>query len=142
MQPRHGFTPPPSENLDHYEGFYYDVSNSFLKNVSIDRGTDDSFASLGIFYPDDAGFPGLSSSIAAGIGSGSSDFFKLVEKIDTMFINSNRFTNVVHTRSTSTYYDNLQNDYYYVKNIGLVKFSIKTNSFDSTWSLMRWHVIQ
>jgi hypothetical protein len=143
MQPRYGFTPPPSENLDHYEQIYYDVSNSFLKSVAINREPGDSYVSLEFFYPDDgAGFTGLNSSITDGTWSGSSNSFKLIEKIDTIFLNSSRFTNVIHTRSTSTYYDNLQNDYYFAKNIGLVKFAIKTNTFDSTWSLMRWHVIQ
>jgi len=142
MQPRYGFTPPESENLDCYEQIYYDVSNSFLRSVSINRDPGDSYVSLWVFYPDDATFTSLNSSITDGTWSESSNNFELVEKIDTMLLNNNRFINVIHTRSASTYYDNLQNDYYYAKNIGLVKFSIKTNAFDSTWSLLRWHVIQ
>jgi len=36
----------------------------------------------------------------------------------------------------------LRKDYYFAKNIGLLKFSIKTPNIDSTWSILRWHIVQ
>ena len=68
---------------------------------------------------------------------------RLIHVYNFLTLNTNTFNNVYHTRDsnkTSTSYT--VKDYYFAKNIGLIKFSIRTPEIDSTWSLVRWHVLQ
>jgi hypothetical protein len=143
MQPRTGFTPPESEGIDRFEQTYYDLSNSFIKSVAIDCDHNYSFASLELnFQTDGVGYTAISSAMLKGTGAGGYNYLTLVEVLDTLILNSNIFLNVIHTRTLDPFNDNIYNDGYFAKNIGLVKLSIKTDSFDSTWSLLRWHVVQ
>jgi hypothetical protein len=142
MIPREAVSLPWQESADCFEAYYYEVTNSFFLDVGIQRDYDQSVAKLTSFFPTEGPFPGLTSIILTNPLIDTTKNPALIQIIDTMVINNNIFTNVLHTRNTSNYYNHLQNDYYFAKNIGLVRYSIKTNSFDSTWSLMRYHVIQ
>ena len=142
MQPRYGLSPPETEHMDHYQSIYYTVTSSFIRDVYIGRDPDESYVAIGFFYPKNDVFKALNSGYTNGSWNGSSSFTSLIEKIDTMILNYKKFTNVIHTRTNEVIYDSSQYDFYFAKNIGLIKFSAKTNSFDSTWSLMRWHIIQ
>jgi hypothetical protein len=142
MQTRDAISLPGQEGPDCFEGFYYDLSNGFISAVSGQRDYNESYASYSVFFPDEYSMTGLSTANLKIPVDESYHTPILVEKIDTMFLNNNKFTNVIHTRDTIKFFNNLQDDFYFVKNIGLIKFSIRTNSFDSTWSILRWHVIQ
>ena len=131
----------------------YAVSNSFIQNVLLIGATDldlgsDSFADIIMSNPPDGHYMALTSAYAVGNSTSNwlSAYCHFVEEIDTIFLNNNKFVNVIHTRAyvnnSCPYYDNYLNDYYFAKNIGLVKYSIQTDTYDSTWSLVRWHAIQ
>lgn len=137
------YTPPADENVDHYEEIYFSFKNSFILTEYIWKEPDYSYAAIGCFYPPNADYRALNSAFINGqSNSGLTVYTTLVERIDTMLLNNNKFFNVLHTRSIDAGQNYLQNDYYFVKNIGLVKFSMKTNAFDSTWSVLRWHIVQ
>jgi hypothetical protein len=131
----------------------YSVSNSFIQKVLLVGASDlesnsDSFADIVMSYPSEGYYMALTSAYTLGNSTSNwlSAYCHFVEQIDTLFLNNNKFVNVIHTRASVNnrcpYYENYLNDYYFAKNIGLVKYSIQGNSFDSTWSLVRWHVIQ
>ena len=68
---------------------------------------------------------------------------KVIERYDTIILNANRFHNVIQTQDSETVNgDYCIKNYFFAKNIGLLKYSIRTSTFDSTWSLLRWNVIQ
>lgn len=137
-----GFNPPLSENSDHYEWITYQVSNGFYKVAQICKEQNDSYLLLSGFYPRGYWFYVLNSFMTTGLTSVSPYSLYVVERLDTMHLNNNLFTNVIHTRDTDYYENSWRHDYYFAKNIGLVQFSVKTSTFDSTWSLVRWHVVQ
>jgi hypothetical protein len=145
MIPTHGFAPPAGEGSIHFEGYYYDLTSSLIPWVSITCDPSNSYAELGSFYQSGLGFIALTSGITKNIlartkgCSVDSTPCQLVEIIDTLQLNNNRFFNVIHTRASYQYYGNFQNDYYFAKDVGLIKFRIKASSIDTTWSLLRWH---
>jgi hypothetical protein len=65
------------------------------------------------------------------------------KRYDTLVINNNKFVDVIQTQDSEStlinnhFYYSISN-YFFAKNIGLIKFANK----DSTWSLVRWHVLQ
>ena len=142
-KPEGGYYPPLPENAAfHYEAISYKLANSFIKYAKISRDPNGSFISFSTYYPNEAVFPALFNGYTNASWLGSSDYCSFVEKIDSMIINTNKFKNVIHTRVVNSYYNNLQFDYYFVKNVGWVKYSIKTSTMDTTWSLLRYHVVQ
>jgi hypothetical protein len=69
---------------------------------------------------------------------------KVVEVLPTLQFNSNTYTNVYNIL---VYYQKLDGDsvndnFYLAKNIGLIKYKTKIGNADTTWSLLRYHVIQ
>ena len=143
MDPRSGFSPPPNEGATvYYEQIYYELTNSFIKSVKIYRDPNQSDIIFGNYYPSDFALVVLISGYTNGTWLGSAYYCSFVEKLDTLLVNTNKFTNVIHTRVSNSYYNNMQYDYYFVQNIGWVKYSVKTNTIDTTWSLVRWHVKQ
>jgi len=131
-----------SGEVNRREHIDYSVNSSFLKGLVITRELDYSFAMYEFYYPNDNYFQALNSGYTSGAYSGPTRYCVLIEKIDTMTLNNIKYANIIHTRSTYIMYDNMQNDCYFVKNIGLIKFRKRSDSFDSTWSILRWHVIQ
>ncbi len=59
-------------------------------------------------------------------------------------LNGNLFTKVYHCRIEEQTWDgdSIITDGHLVKNIGLVEFKKRIDQMDTTWTLVRWHVIQ
>jgi len=78
--------------------------------------------------------------------NGYNELLKDVQAYDTLIINNIIFTNVLctqilqfHTQKRDTSYYT----FYFCKSVGLIKYNKRLyNSNDSTWSLLRFHVIQ
>ncbi len=138
-QPFSYFTPPSPATLQ-YEVINYTYSNCFINDAAIIAGRSSPYYALVDFF---SSSHVLSAGMLDNTSNKASESCWLVERIDTLIINNNIFTNVLHTRDTNNYPPSLcVKDYYFVKNIGLIKFSIKTPKYDTTWSLVRWNVIQ
>jgi len=140
MQPL-TYLSPPAPASHQYECITYNISNSFIKTCVLNADGNNPFLNFWDFNSDNEVLDNYSAN-----GNHTQNYstgFSLVEIIDTVIINSKVFTNVVHTKDTNNYYlHRWRKDYYFAKNIGLLKFSIKTDAIDSTWSLLRWHTIQ
>ena len=138
-EPSFGYLPPDPDINKHYQQIYYQLENSFIKTVEIDRGINESMLAFDHSFPVGI-FVTLFDGYTNGTSMGTEYNCYYIEKIDTMIINSNVFTNLIHTKVVIP--NTLQYDYYFMKNVGWVKYSIKTNTIDTTWSLLRYHVIQ
>ncbi len=70
--------------------------------------------------------------------------FKIINIYDSITLNSNIFYNVIETRSRSiiSEYDSVVYLVYLARSIGLIKLELHQNNVDSTWSLLRFHVLQ
>ena len=68
--------------------------------------------------------------------------YTLVEKLPFFTLNGNKYTNVVHTKSSLQNSDNDVYDFYWAKNIGIIYFKKKYDLHDTAWSLTRWYVNQ
>jgi hypothetical protein len=72
--------------------------------------------------------------------------YSLVERLDSLSLNGNVITNVVHTRCALKYRSSgnsaKQWDYYWAKNIGLVRYDITYATTDTAWSVLKWHTVQ
>jgi len=72
--------------------------------------------------------------------------YSVVERLDSLILNGNTIHDVLHTRLTykqDCYSDCVKTwDYYWVKNLGLVKITKTYANRDSTWSLVRFHPVQ
>jgi hypothetical protein len=68
----------------------------------------------------------------------------VIEVFSNLTVNNSLYHNVYHTRYSELLYvnDSAVRDYYFAKNIGLVIFKMRTGNIDTTWSLVRHHVIQ
>jgi hypothetical protein len=100
-----------------------------------------------LIIPNKYGYGSYALRLNLGIGHPSntaSEGFYLVESFPKLILNNNEFNNVLHTRSYKYYetHDTLIFDYYFAKNIGLIKHSRRFKSTDTTWSLMKWHTNQ
>ena len=134
------FTPPKPASIQ-YEIIDYQISNGFLNYAAIECGENGSNLGLSDFYSNDS--YALSTGVIDNTMTMVSENCRLIERLDTMVINNYKFTNVIHTRDTNNFLTHIwRKDYYFAKNIGLLKFSIKTPKTDSTWSILRWHIIQ
>ena len=121
-----------------YEHIYINISSNFINHYTIFRNSDDSYLELGYLNV-------LSASIIEGSSSIISTTCRLINVFDVLTINGNNFKNVIQTQNTSIYnQDTTITNYYFVKNIGLVKKEINYLNMDSisTRSLIRWHVVQ
>ena len=134
------FEPPQPVSVQH-QVISYVFLNSFLTEVDILSG-DSNHAYMG--YTDFvSGSSVLTLQVVENTTNLVSTTCKVIERLDTLSINHNLFNNVIHTRDTN-YFLKFRwiKDYYFAKNIGLLKFKIKTPTIDSTWSILRWHVNQ
>jgi hypothetical protein len=72
--------------------------------------------------------------------------FSFVEKVDTMILGTNIFSNVIHTRInwTNGYanHSKLTCDYYWARGIGMIKTRRNYGDADTTWSLVTWKTVQ
>jgi hypothetical protein len=116
------------------------LSNSFLIQYLISSGPNDPVLSVEDIYSTDRNVFCYAQIVGSSIYA--SPTCKLVEKLDKYVINNNMFFNVIHTRDSNFVKPIITKDYYFVQNIGMVQYSIKTTSSDSTWSILRWHIVQ
>jgi hypothetical protein len=132
----------PDEFLSHsdednhnYEIITYIVDH--IGQFGLRAYTNNSELFLKDLYTD--GATSLSYMVTAALSDHVTINCGVINRYDTLIVNNNKFTNVIHTRDSSYY---SIKDYYYAMKIGLIKYSLKTTSIDSTWSLVRWHVYQ
>jgi len=116
------------------------LSNSFLVQYLISAGPNDPVLSVTDIYSTDRNVFCYAQIVGSSIYA--SPTCKLVEKLDKYVINNNMFFNVIHTRDSNFVKPIITKEYYFVQNVGLVQYSIKTTSSDSTWSILRWKVLQ
>jgi len=132
------YTPPAPASIQ-YEEVTFTYSSGFLKKMYVSSGKDVPYCILGDYIDDTRA---LSARIIDNSSIQVSESCWLVEKIDTVVINNKVFTNVLHTRDTNNHPSSLSvKDFYFMKDVGLIKYSIKTPNIEGTWSLMRWHCI-
>ncbi|MDP4281720.1 MAG: hypothetical protein Q8867_06165 [Bacteroidota bacterium] len=75
----------------------------------------------------------------------SNMYFKDVDEIDSLVINNNKYYHVLNTQYLSKSIfdgDSIIYSYYLVKSLGLIKISKKVHNIDTSWSLLRYHVVQ
>jgi hypothetical protein len=88
----------------------------------------------------------LSYYATANISNYISYACRVIDRFDTLTLLGNTFHSVIHIRNRiqdATGYDSIGfMDYYFAKNIGVIKASIKTSTVDSTLTLVRWHIVQ
>lgn len=72
--------------------------------------------------------------------------YEVIDRLDSMVLNGNLFTDIIHTRTTwdYTYYNPVYTgfDFYWAKGIGLIKITKNLENSDTAWSLIRWKVYQ
>ncbi len=137
-EPLHGFT-PPEPTSQQYEIIDISVSGGWLVKLYSQSLCENSYLTVGDFQ---YGAEALSLYVCKGIIDYISPTTFLIEKFDSFPLNDHVFVDVIHTRDSNTYADGWVRHYYLAKNIGILKFSLKTKDIDSSWSLVRWHVIQ
>ena len=69
---------------------------------------------------------------------------KVVEVIPSLVLNNNTYANVYNIlwAEQNPSGDSVIENYYLAKNIGLIKFRTRIGNADTTWSLLRYHIIQ
>lgn len=67
--------------------------------------------------------------------------YTFIEKIPMMSLNGHEFNDVIHTKY-SHYQGLFEYEFYIARHIGIIKVKQQTMESDSTWSLLRWNVIQ
>jgi hypothetical protein len=70
--------------------------------------------------------------------------FKNLEYFDSLGINNNIFYQVLHTqwKCTHSQGDTTIVDYLIAKSAGIIKLSQHDNKHDTTWTLLRYHILQ
>lgn len=121
-----------------YENIYIHITSDFINYYRIFRYSGDSYLEL-------SGLKVLSASVIERSSSVISTECRLINVFDILTINGNNFKNVIQTQYTSIHNnDTTLLNYYFSKNVGLVKMEIKYLNIDSisTRSLVRWHAVQ
>jgi hypothetical protein len=117
-----------------YEVIDYKFSNGFLLSAEI-KAANDYYAVLGL-----QDFNGWNTVLSSAVVDNLTNLLAsgdVIERLDSIIVNNNKFTNVIHIKDTIQ-----KKEYYFAKNIGLFKFSKQIKNTDSVWSILRWHVIQ
>ena len=129
---------PPDKDKIHYEIIIYNAVN--LAEFTLGARADDSF----LLCEGSAGHDFIFSyRVSANISQNITEACGVVHRYDTLTINNIKFFNVIHIRDSST--NNFlysRQDYFFAKNIGIIKYSKTSSSLDTTWSLLRYHVVQ
>lgn len=93
-----------------------------------------------------SGTQALSTSLIAvpQFYSGNGHTYGVVEVFKTLLINDVQYSNVYHSRYSfiAASDDSVVKDYYFVEYKGLVKYSKRVGTVDTTWSLLRCQVFQ
>jgi hypothetical protein len=86
----------------------------------------------------------MSEGFQAGFISKSyGEIFKTISTNDSLEINGTNFYHVLNTQDKefNNHGDTAIYTYYFVKFIGLIKCSKNVNNIDTTWSLLRYHIV-
>jgi hypothetical protein len=72
------------------------------------------------------------------------NFLKNIEFFDSSVLNGNTYYSVIHTKlqHIADNGDTLNFTFYIAKSVGLIKYVQNVGNTDTTWSLVRYHVIQ
>lgn len=75
---------------------------------------------------------------------GTDHSYGVVDVFPYLVINNTNFENVYHSRYAilNTSNDSVIKDYYFAKNIGLVKYEKRIGQNDTVWSLLRYKIFQ
>jgi hypothetical protein len=128
-----------------YENIYLNISSDFITRYLLFRDKDEaSYLSIGFNFNASDPLKVLSTSVIEGSSNVISNTCRLIKVHETLTINGNKFNNVIQTQDTSVYsYGNkVTVNFYFVKNIGLVKQETSYQGTDTIISLLRWHVWQ
>jgi len=139
---------------DEYKVIYYwdweesDITGSFLTGIRTESASRD-FASMALSGKYEMGPINFSTGLwanpkyqkASYTGASSQG---VIAVYPTEEVNGNSFTKVYHCRIESQTWDgdSVIVDGHLVKNIGLVEYKKRIDQVDTTWTLVRWHVIQ
>ena len=127
------YQPIAEDNL--YEMISYRIPN--IGEFRVGARSDYSFFSVQGIFPH--GIYILTSWVTSHSSDQVSPTCWVVKRYDSLIVNNQLFFDVIHTRDT---FSNSINDYYVAKKIGLIKFAVKYEHSDSTWSLLRYHIEQ
>jgi len=123
------------------EQYFVDFQSQILSGYLILSGEDDNSLLIGVgpILNTWGIIDYLSPDTNFFINSAPQGYIKLWPKLPTIEINSIIFSNIIHTRF---YNDNLNCNFYFAKNIGLIKISGYWENKNQSWSLLRYHIIQ
>jgi hypothetical protein len=80
--------------------------------------------------------------IGIGQSLGTDSNYTYIDNYDTLTVNGNTYHSVYHTRYTAIITDTLTYEFYLVPHIGAIKISKKFAQTDTTYTLIRYNVIQ
>lgn len=128
----------PDDGGKHYEIIRYTVAD--LAEFILSGGIDESYLRI-------EGAAGRdiinSSSVTANITDHVSSRCGVINRYDTLQINHIKFPHVIHIRDSSNNSVFFKvADYYFARNIGIIKYSVTNDSITISKSLLRWHVNQ
>jgi len=127
-----------------YDHITVTFNSPFLVNFSSGAGKDD-YADLSVLEKN-ADYRALTTSLILDpqYYSGNGHTFGVIEVFSNLKVNDSVYHNVYHTRYSELLNANDSSvaDYYFAKNIGLVIFKIRKGNIDTTWTLVRHHVLQ
>jgi len=131
-------------NIWYWENVNIDFTGSFLSHFEI-MSTSNNFASLYVNYRSGSSMAlQLAYFNNYGLVHRETHLMGVVKVFSEFNVNGNTFTNVYQTRdswsSGNGYADTV--DFYFAKNIGIIKLEKHLAQTDTTWSVIRWHVVQ
>ncbi len=126
--------PAIQECDERYEGTFLGVSNLIPDDYSIGfkSGTEGNCLKNKTFQP---GYIFQEDQF---------DSYKEINSFDSLIVNNVKYYNVLNTQYESESYkgDSILLTFYLVKSIGLIKYDQRIGDQDTTWSLLRYHIIQ
>jgi hypothetical protein len=123
------------------EQYFVGFQSQILSGYLILSGEDDNSLLVGVGpIPNTWGIiDHLTPDTNFYINSAPHGYIKLYPKLPTIEINSIIYSNFFHTRF---YNDEINCDFYFAKNIGLIKISGYWENKNQSWSLVRYHIVQ
>lgn len=137
-----------TSTFDQENEYYYDFVDMNFRSNFLDWGHLQSTPDFdfGVITSHKCSFIGsirTDAIVGRKILWGPSIIYQTLELFDEYKLNNVIFKNVIHTKIVQPYdYDSVVCHYYFCKNIGLIKYQQHVFNTDSTWSLLRWYVVQ
>jgi hypothetical protein len=78
------------------------------------------------------------------VGDYAGGLFKNLGFLDSLVINDQTFHQVMKTQYQSLTFDldTITQTYYLAESVGIIRVQLRKNQIDTTWSLVRYHVVQ